>query len=232
MTLLCLNSTVNNSPLELFFEGESEMNIERTELVLRTIDKLGVASVHQLHRILKLGSYRYTCKVIQGLEQYLHVERMKQKIVYLNKEGRDLIGATREVRKSALLDHNLLANEVFIHYDCPVSWKREYVIEIEEKATDLGFIKVQGLNVVTKRKIVSDAAFNRNGYTYIIEIDNTRKMIDNKKKIQRYLELWPEIKRQYSNPRLCIFTKSQKRKRIFLELTKNIPNEVHTFDEL
>lgn len=34
---------------------------------------------------------------------------------------------------------------------------------------------------MARKKIICDAFFERNGYTYIIEIDNTRKMIDNKK---------------------------------------------------
>lgn len=208
------------------------MNIARTELVLETIDKLGIVSVRQLHQVLKLGSYRYTCKVIQELENYLHVDRYKQKIVYLNKEGRDFIGSSREVRKSALLEHSLLANDVFIHYDCPVTWKREYAIEIEQKQPNLSFIKVQGLSVVNKIKIVCDAYFERDGYTYLIEIDNTRKMVDNKKKISRYIETWKEIRMQYQNPKLCIFTKSEKRKREFSCMLKNIPHEIMNFDEL
>lgn len=208
------------------------MNIARTELVLETIDKLGIVSVRQLHQVLKLGSYRYTCKVIQELENYLHVDRARQKIVYLNKEGRQLIGSDKEVKKSPLFEHSLLANDVFIHYDCPVTWKREHAIEIEQKQHNLSFIKVQGLSVVNKIKIVCDAYFERNGYTYLIEIDNTRKMVDNKKKINRYIETWQEIRMQYQNPKLCIFTKSQKRKREFSSMLKNIPHEVLCFDEL
>lgn len=208
------------------------MNTERMELVLGTIDKLGAVSVKQLHQVLKLGSYRYTCKIIQDLEPYLHVDRSKQKIVYLNKEGRDFIGSSREVRKSSLINHDLLANEVFIHYGCPVSWRKEHVIEAEGKISDFGLIKIQGLKAVARKKIICDAFFERNGYTYIIEIDNTRKMKDNKKKIQKYLEMWSEIRKQFQNPRLCIFTKSKKRKGIFQKLIRNIPHEIYTFDEL
>jgi hypothetical protein len=209
------------------------MNTERVELVLSTIDKLGAVSVKQLHQILKLGSYRYTCQVVSKLEKdYLNTYRSKQKIVYLNGEGRQLIGSNRVVNKSTLFEHMLLTNQIFIHYNCPVTWRTEHTIEIEAKSENMGFIKVEGLKPVTKKKIVCDAYFERNGYTYLIEVDNTRKMIDNRKKIQKYLEMWPEIRKQYQNPKLCIFTKSQKRKKEFLALTKNIPHEIYCYNEI
>ena len=209
------------------------MNTERMELVLSTIDKLGVVSVKQLHEILKLGSYRYTCQVVSKLEKdYLNTYRSKQKIVYLNGEGRQLIGSNRVVNKSTLFEHRLLTNQVFIHYNCPVSWRTEYPIEIEEKNDNTGFIKVVGLKPVIKKKIIPDAFFQRNGYTYLIEVDNTRKMIDNRKKIQKYLDVWPMIRKQYQNPKLCIFTKSEIRKKTFKEMLKYIPHEAYTFKEI
>lgn len=208
------------------------MNTERMELVLSTIDQLGVVSVKQLHEILKFSSYRKTCRIVQNLEPYLHVERSRQKIVYLNKEGRQFVGSDREVKKSPLFEHRLLINEVFIHYNCPVTWRTEHTIEIEEKGENMGFIKVEGLKPVTKKKIVCDAYFERNGYTYLIEVDNTRKMVDNRKKIQKYLEMWSGIREQYQNPKLCFFTRSEKRKREFSKLLKNILSEVYCFDEL
>lgn len=208
------------------------MNIERTELVLKAIDKLGVVSVQQLYKILGLGSYRYTCKIVQDLEPYLNVDRTKKKVVYLNKKGRDFIGSNREVKKSLLLEHMLLTNEVYIYYGCPISWKREYVIHIGKGKQGLDFIQVKGLKLVTQEKIICDAFFERNGYGYIIEVDNIRDMKDNRKKIERYLEKWPEIRKQFQNPRLCIFTKSEQRKKTFRELLRNVPNEVYLFEEI
>jgi hypothetical protein len=57
-------------------------------------------------------------------------------------------------------------------------------------------------------------------------------MVDNRKKIQKYLEMWSGIREQYQNPKLCIFTRSEKRKREFSNLLKNILSEVYCFDEL
>jgi hypothetical protein len=208
------------------------MNIERMERVLSTIDRMGIATIKQLHEVLKMGSYRNTCKIVNQLEKYLHVDRSKHKIVYLNKEGREFIGSDREVKKSQLFEHMLLANEVFIHYGCPVTWKREHVISVRQEPAYTFQIQVKGVSIKSDVKIIVDAFFERNGYTYLIEIDNTRKMVDNKKKIQKYLELWPMIREKYQNPRLCIFTKSEKRKKTFLEWTRNITKEIKTFDEI
>lgn len=201
-------------------------------MILSTVDRLGVVSVKQLHEILRLGSYRNTCRIINQLEEYLHVERGRQKIVYLNKEGRNLIGSNREVKKSALFDHILLTNKVYIHYDCPVTWKREHIISIRQEPVHAFQIQVKGLSIKNEVKLIADAMFERNGYTHLIEVDNTLPMVENKKKIKRYLELWPEIRKRYSNPKLCIFTKSEKRKRTFQEGLRNVPNEIFTFEEI
>jgi hypothetical protein len=191
------------------------MNLERTERILQTIDRLGAVSVKQLHQILKLGTYRHTCRVISHLDTYLHVSRTQQKIVYLNKAGRELIGSNREIKKSMLFDHMLLCNEAYIYYNCPLDWKREYMIETAQKP-EYGFsIQLKGISVA-KKKIIPDAIFIRDGYVHLVEIDNTRAMIDNRKKIERYKEMWDDIRQHFNaQPKLCVFTKSEKRKRDF-----------------
>ncbi|WP_066317052.1 replication-relaxation family protein [Bacillus sp. FJAT-29814] len=204
------------------------MNLERTEMIMSVIDRLGVASVKQLHEILKLGTYRHTCRVIGNLEPYLHVSRSREKIVYLNKEGRQLIGSEKEVKKSILFDHMLLANQAYVYYDCPADWKREYAIEVKQEP-DFGFaIQVKGLTVATKKTIIPDAVFTRDGYVHLVEIDNTRSMQDNRRKISNYLDVWPEIKKKFgAQPKLCIFTLSQKRKKEFAVLCEKLPCEIN-----
>jgi hypothetical protein len=209
------------------------MNLERTEYVLSVIDQLGIVSVKQLHEIMKIGSYRHTCRIISSLESYLHVSRSREKLVYLNKDGRELIGSTREVKKSILFDHMLLANKAFIHYNCPVDWKREYAIETRGKADFSFAIQVKGLSVANKKKIVPDAVFTQNGYVYLIEIDNTRTMQDNRRKIEKYRSMWAEIKKEFgAQPKICIFTMSEKRKKEFMQLCDKLPNEILTFKEV
>lgn len=209
------------------------MNLERAEQILSVIDELGVVSVKQLHEILKLGTYRHTCRVIGQLEEYLNVLRSHQKIVYLNKEGRTLIGSENEIKKSMLFDHMLLANQVYIYYNCPLDWKRETVIEIHQEPEFAFQIQIKGVNVVKKSIIIPDAVFTRNGYIHLVEIDNTRSMQDNKKKIKKYKEIWPEIKKRFGlQPKLCIFTLSEKRKKEFLNTCEELQSEIRVFKEL
>ncbi|CRK80283.1 replication-relaxation family protein [Neobacillus massiliamazoniensis] len=209
------------------------MNLERTEQILQVIDQLGVVSVKQLHEILRIGTYRHTCRVVGQLEPYLNVSRSQQKIVYLNKEGRQLIGSEKEVKKSILFDHMLLTNQAYIYYNCPADWKREYAIETSQEP-GYGFaIQVKGLIVATKKKIIPDALFTRDGYVYLIEIDNTRAMQDNRKKVNKYKELWPEIKKQFGvQPKLCVFTMGDKRKKEFAHMCEKLPCEVKMFSEI
>ncbi|MCK6203911.1 replication-relaxation family protein [Bacillus infantis] len=209
------------------------MNTDRFEHILSVIDNLGVVTVKQLHHILQLGSYRHTCRVISQLEEYLTVVRSNHKIVYLNKEGRQLIDSDKEIKKSMMLDHMLLANRAYIHYGCPQDWKREYPIQIEQKPRLSFGIEIKGLTITDKKTIIPDAVFTQGWYNCLVEIDNTRNMQDNKKKISKYIEWWEEIKKHFGTQiKLCIFTHSLKRKKDFIDLCKNIPNEVRTFQEI
>ncbi|MGV3465255.1 MAG: replication-relaxation family protein [Heyndrickxia sp.] len=206
------------------------MNLARTEQILSVIDQLGAVSVKQLHEILKIGTYRHTCRIISQLEEYLNIDRGRQKVVYLNKIGQQLIDSEKEVKKSVLFDHMLLANDAFIYYNCPADWKREYVIETAQEHEFSFAIQVKGLTVATKKKIIPDAIFKRDGYVYLIEIDNTRSMQDNRKKIEKYKEMWIEIRKQFNlQPKLSIFTKSEKRKKEFSKLCEKLQHEVVLF---
>lgn len=203
------------------------MNLERTEMILSTIDRLGAVSVKQLHEILRVGSYRHTCRMISQLEEYLHVVRSQQKIVYLNRHGRQLIGSNKEIKKSILFDHMLLANEAYIYYNCPMDWKREFVIEVtQEPEFSLG-IQIKGLTLTNKKKIIPDAVFKRDGYIHLVEIDNTRSMQDNRKKVEKYKEMWLEIREHFkAQPKLCVFTLSENRKNEFCKLCEKINCEI------
>ncbi|MDT0163810.1 replication-relaxation family protein [Bacillus sp. AG4(2022)] len=209
------------------------MNTDRIESILTVIDNLGIVSVKQLHHILKLGSYRHTCRVISQLEPYLNVVRSNHKIVYLNKDGRQFIDSDKEIKKSIVLDHMLLANQAFIHYGCPKDWKREYSIQIEQKPRLNFGIEIKGLTVTGKKIVIPDAVFTQDWYNCLVEIDNTRTMQDNRKKLNKYVEMWEEIKKHFGTQvKLCIFTNSETRKKEFVQLCGSLPHEVWTFQEI
>lgn len=110
-------------------------------------------------------------------------------MIYLNKAGRELIGSTREVKAGPLLEHTLLVNQAYIYLGCPLDWRREYAIEAEQAGGyDFG-IKISGMTATVKKRIVADAMFSRNGYVHFVEIDNTRAMRDNQRKIEKYREI-------------------------------------------
>lgn len=202
---------------------------ERVESLLLTIDQLGVAKIKHLQQIHDLKSYRNACRVVKQLGPYINeTYHNKEKVIYLNKVGRNLIGSDKEIKNSNLLEHTLLGNEVYIHHNKPVDWKTEHVIEVSQQPE---WMKAQGLKI-TGKKIVCDATFTRNGYMYLVEIDNTRSMIDNKKKIQMYSEVMPKLKNNISV--LLIYTSTNERKIKFESWINQakIRGEIRTFEEI
>lgn len=198
-----------------------------------SIDTLGVAKIKHLQKIHDLKSYRNACYAVKKLEGYIHeIFVEKEKVIYLNKAGREMIGSTKEVKKTPLIEHSLLRNDVYLYFNCPVGWKTEHAIEIEKVVPETLEMKIKGLKPVVKKKIISDATFIRNGYFHLIEIDNTRNMSDNKKKIALYTEVMPFIKQHI--PVLLFFTTSDVRKKRLEAWCKGkgFRYEVKTFKEI
>lgn len=180
-----------------------------------------------------MGTYRNTCRVISNLGNYLNEVRGKEKIVYLNKDGRELIASINEVKKSILFDHMLLANEAYIYFSCPQTWQREYTFEMTKDPEYAFAIQVNGIKPTVKKRLVSDAVFTHNGYVHLVEIDNTREMKDNIKKIKTYEDMWDDIQEKYQmQPILYFFTTSESRKRKLNAALKNLNAEVLTFNDI
>lgn len=197
------------------------------------INQLGMAKIRHLQQIHDLKSYRNACRIVKQLSPYIH-ETMyeREKVIYLNKDGRELIGSAKEVKRNSLMEHTLLANEAYLYFNCPIDWQTEYSIEVKEAVPTFG-IQFKGINPSNKKKIVSDAMFTRNGYLHLIEIDNTRSMTDNRKKIDAYAEVFPELRKD-SLPSLHVFTTNNERKKRFVEWMdhKKIKGEVKLFAEI
>ncbi len=198
-----------------------------------TIDTLGVVKIKHLQKIHDLKSYRNACRVVQQLRPYIHEAfHNREKIVYLNKAGRELIGSTKETKKSSLIEHDLLKNEVYLHFNCPNDWKTECKSEVEIAVVPTLDMKINGLKPMTKKRVISDAVFVRNGYVHLIEVDNTRKMLDNRKKINLYEEILPSLK--IGVPILYFFTTTEDRKKKLESWCKGkkFRFEVKTFNEI
>jgi hypothetical protein len=205
---------------------------ERVETILQTIDRLGIVKIKHLQEIHQLN-YRNTCRIISTqLRPFIHETYFqKEKVIYLNKKGREFIASEKEELKVSYQTlHSLMRNEVYIHFQCPYDWKSEYALLTSVKAPSSFVIFGEGLSPINKKTVVCDAVFKRNGYFYLIEVDNERKMIDNKKKIDSYREVLPAYKEE--TPMLYFFTKTESRKRKLEEWLKGIRHEVMTFDEI
>ena len=207
----------------------------RIESLLMTIDRLSMAKIRHLQQIHELKSYSNACRVVKQLSPYIHETLFnKEKVIYLSKEGRQLIGSMKEVKKNMLIEHTLLKNEAYLYFNCPIDWKTEYVIETKERVPSFD-IQFKGVSLNNKKKVVSDASFSRNGYFYLIEIDNTRGMGDNHKKIESYTEAFQIIQDQLGLlPSLHVFTTNSNRKRKFEEWMKQqgLRGDIKTFDEI
>lgn len=203
------------------------------EEILQTINRLGIVKIKHLQQIHELKSYRNTCRIISShLKPFINETfYQKEKVITLNKKGREFIGSDKdEVKISPLAIHYLLRNETFIYFECPEDWENEYTIEADINGHFTKDIVIQGLSISNKKKLHSDGAFRRNGYLYLVEVDNERKMLDNKKKIETYKEILPAYKNE--NPVVYFFTKTENRKRQFQEWLKGIKHKVMTFDEI
>lgn len=191
-----------------------------------------MVKISHLQIIHDLKSYRNACRVVKQLENYTSVSfHNKSKVIYLNKAGRELIGSINEIKKTSLTDHMLYCNDAYIILNCPSDWRREESFEIEQQALSSLEIKINGLSrkAITTKKVIADATFERNGYLHLIEIDNTRKMIDNKKKIETYSELFKQKRDKVL--KLNIFTTTNDRKYKFEKLltANKLRGEVQVF---
>jgi hypothetical protein len=167
---------------------------------------------------------------VQQLEEYTHQTFYdREKVIYLNKEGRKLVASTKEVKKSPLLEHILLRNEAYLYFGCPSDWKTEYSLETKQQELSSLDIKIgAGLKIKNQKKVVADAVFTREWYLNIVEIDNTRNMIDNKRKIELYREVMKDLK----VPKLWYLTTTDDRKKKLLEWMQGMRCEVRTFGEI
>ena len=154
----------------------------------------------------------------------------KEKVLYLNKEGRSLIGSDKEVKQGGHLEHTLLRNEAYIFLNKPYDWEMEKVLEYSIQQPNKIEIVMKGVSVANKSRLVADALYTRNGYTHLVEIDNKADMKDNHKKIKSYVECFKSL----NTPKLEIFTLTENRKRTFEKWLSDykLRGEIWTYSEL
>ncbi|MCA1058134.1 replication-relaxation family protein [Rossellomorea aquimaris] len=144
---------------------------QRHENILLSLKKLDYLSRSQIQKIHRLKSTRNANRVLKDMSEYLSSFRHGENIYYLNKKGRELVKTQKVCKKTAQVNHYLMRNTLYISLGCPATWKNE----IKLKVKDI--------------QIVCDAIYEVKDTIHIIEVDHTQKMMENKRKIEKYREI-------------------------------------------
>lgn len=152
-----------------------QKKIERQDRILLSLKKLNFLTRSQLQRMHNLKSDRNAQRVLKNMENYLNVFRDGQNIYYLNKKGRERVESDKIIKKTHNVNHYIMRNELYIQFGQPKTWRNE--------------IRIINQNNHGKLIVVADALFEANNQTYIIEVDNTQSMKNNRTKIEKYRRL-------------------------------------------
>jgi outer membrane receptor for Fe3+-dicitrate len=151
------------------------------------------------------------------MDLYLNSFIDAEMVYYLNKKGREKVGAEKIVTRNQQCKHTLMRNDIYIKYGCPKDWRNEFPIKTKE----LNFI--------------ADAVFQVGEKQYFLEVDNQQKMRANKKKLENYLmfkEVGNWLKYHKSFPTLIFYTVTEARKAQLQELNPGLDLIVFTVADL
>ncbi len=175
--------------------------------------KLNYLNRSQLQRLHDLGSDRNAQRVLQQLSPYVSSFKDGENIYYLNKEGRERVNSKRVLKKTTQSRHYIMRNELYIQSGCPQSWKNEMKLEVPNKV-----------------KLIADAYFIRKKQYHLIEVDHLQKMIKNKSKIERYMQLF-----SYNvfdiPPKLIWITTTELRRKQLIKLCEGLDVKVFTIQD-
>ena len=164
-------------------------------------------------------------KVLGSMKEWLHVkpspERANENVYYLNKNGCDYLGIEDERRWVQSVEHYLMRNDLYIHYEMPPGFQIEAEITIN--------------GGLVSKILRADGYFVKDGLHYFLEVDRMQKMVENKKKIELYSELGPLMLKKYeTHPYIVFFTNSQFRQQKLSQWCKehNVKCSVYTKDDL
>lgn len=144
------------------------------------------------------------------MKEYLNHFRDGENIYYLNKKGREITGARKELSKAHQYEHILMRNDIYIHFRCPVHWRHEFPIVFDDV------------------KFVADAVFQVGNQQYFLEVDRLQKMNSNFHKLKQYKRfkdsgLWQK-KNEGRFPSVLFYTVTDSRK---AQLLESNPSELH-----
>ncbi|MCM3598735.1 replication-relaxation family protein [Metabacillus idriensis] len=184
------------------------------EAILLSLKKCDYLTREQIQKIHSLGKVRNAQRVLSWMDEYTSVfTDDRKKVYYLNKEGRERVGATKVRKKTAMVHHYLMRNDLYIFLGKPSSWKNEIKIKIPQ----------------SKISIVADSVFQiEKKHDYFIEVDYKQSMSKNALKIKRYLQLY-----EYNPSFMLIWiTTTPYRKKKLLSLCEDLNVQVYLWDDI
>ncbi|MCM3239026.1 replication-relaxation family protein [Heyndrickxia oleronia] len=151
------------------------MNIEkekRIDLILLLLKKCDYLTREQIQRMVNLGKTRNAQRVLKDLSNYISsFTDDKKNVYYLNSNGRERVQAEKVRKKTAMVTHYLMRNDLYITVGRPVSWRNEVEISINNVS------------------LIADAAYISDKLHHFIEVDNKQSMSNNIQKIKKYKKL-------------------------------------------
>lgn len=151
----------------------------REEKVLLCLSKMKFATREQLQQVkeLELGNERNALKVLGQMKELIQVKNhLGRNVYYLAKKGADMVGIEGLPSWSTHIDHHLLRNDIYVHYQCPLDWEVERDVELRPVVGDPKILR-------------PDARFTVDGRWHFLEVDRTQSMVENKKKLDLYSQL-------------------------------------------
>ncbi|MBM4762689.1 replication-relaxation family protein [Bacillus sp. B15-48] len=190
------------------------MNIEkenRIDQILLSLKRCDYLTRDQLQRMHDLGQTRNAQRVLSDMSEYLtYFNEGRKKVYYLNAAGRDRVHAEKVRKKTAMVNHFLMRNDLFIHLGRPSTWKNEVKISINNLS------------------IIADATFTSNKLHHFIEVDYKQSMSNNTAKIRRYKQL------AAINPNFALIwvTATPYRKKRIETLCEGLKGKVFLWDDI
>lgn len=187
-----------------------QAKISRWTEILCSLDKYGFLTTSQIQRLHGLGGRRNATRILNDMGDLLNSFQLDEKVFYLSAKGRKEIGSTIVRKRTLQTPHQLLRNDVFIHYR-PEYWKPEFKISWSDKS------------------IIPDAVFRHQDQYVFLEIDFTQTMSQNERKIALYRELHESglFQKKYGHfPRIMFVTVTESRINKLQSLLDGLIHEV------
>lgn len=193
-----------------------QSKLTRWTEILSSLDNFGFLTTSQIQRLHNLGGRRNTTRILTNMGELLSSFREGEAVYYLSAKGRREIGSQKARRRTQLVQHMIMRNEVYIARK-PELWRPEYSVKWEGK------------------ELIADAIYRKGGVYTFVEIDLTQSMAANERKVMAYKELRDSGKWQAKYgafPNVLFVTITEHRKAKLIAVSTDLNIEAITFNDL